>query len=105
MISVTEKNQTHNYLLSQGPAIRDIMQEAYMIPTILDNATQGELQRYKNNYKALNLIKLLMMFGLNYVIPMMILLKLSRLIRTPIIDSIRLFLRNLMNLLMIILLG
>jgi uncharacterized membrane protein YqjE len=76
-----------------------------MIPTILDNATQGELQRYKNNYKALNLIKLLMMFGLNYVIPMMILLKLSRLIRTPIIDSIRLFLRNLMNLLMIILLG
>jgi hypothetical protein len=25
-------------------------------PTILDNATQGELQRYENNYKALNLI-------------------------------------------------
>jgi uncharacterized membrane protein YqjE len=76
-----------------------------MIPTILDNATQGELQRYKNNYKTLNLIKLLMMFGLNCVIPMMILLKLSHLIRTPIIDSIRLFLRNLINLLMIILLG
>jgi hypothetical protein len=27
-----------------------------VIPTKLDNATQGELQRYKNNYKALNLI-------------------------------------------------
>jgi hypothetical protein len=27
-----------------------------VIPTTLDNATQGELQRYKNNYKALNLI-------------------------------------------------
>jgi hypothetical protein len=49
--------------------------------------------------------KLLMMFGLNCVIHMMVLLKLSRLIRTPIIDSIRLFLRNLMNLLMIVLLG
>ena len=27
-----------------------------MIPAMLDNATQGELQRYENNYKALNLI-------------------------------------------------
>jgi hypothetical protein len=27
-----------------------------VIPTTLDNATQGELQRYENNYKALNLI-------------------------------------------------
>jgi hypothetical protein len=27
-----------------------------MIPATLDNATQGELQRYENNYKALNLI-------------------------------------------------
>jgi hypothetical protein len=27
-----------------------------VIPAILDNATQGEVQRYKNNYKALNLI-------------------------------------------------
>jgi hypothetical protein len=27
-----------------------------VIPMMLDNATQGELQRYKNNYKALNLI-------------------------------------------------
>jgi hypothetical protein len=27
-----------------------------VIPTTLDNATHGELQRYENNYKALNLI-------------------------------------------------
>jgi hypothetical protein len=27
-----------------------------VIPTTLDNATQCEVQRYKNNYKALNLI-------------------------------------------------
>jgi hypothetical protein len=27
-----------------------------MIPDILDYATQGELQMYENNYKALNLI-------------------------------------------------
>jgi hypothetical protein len=27
-----------------------------VIPATLDNATQGELQRYENNYKALNLI-------------------------------------------------
>jgi hypothetical protein len=27
-----------------------------VIPTILDNAIQSELQRYKNNYKALNII-------------------------------------------------
>jgi hypothetical protein len=27
-----------------------------VIPMTLDNATQGELQRYKNNYRGLNLI-------------------------------------------------
>jgi hypothetical protein len=27
-----------------------------VIPAMLDNATQGELQRYENNYKGLNLI-------------------------------------------------
>jgi hypothetical protein len=27
-----------------------------MIPTTINNATEGELQRYENNYKALNLI-------------------------------------------------
>jgi hypothetical protein len=50
------KNRTHNYLLSQGRAIWEIVQEAYVISATLDHATQGELQRYKNNYKALNLI-------------------------------------------------
>jgi hypothetical protein len=33
-----------------------IVQEAYVILATLDNATQGEVQRYENNYKALNLI-------------------------------------------------
>jgi hypothetical protein len=34
----------------------EIVHEAYVIPVMLDNATQGELQRYENNYKALYLI-------------------------------------------------
>jgi hypothetical protein len=42
--------------LSQGQAIWEIVQEAYVIPMTLDNVTQGEVQRYENNYKALNLI-------------------------------------------------
>jgi hypothetical protein len=50
------KNWTHNYLLSQGHAIWKIVQEAYVIPDTLDHVTQGGLQRYENNYKALNLI-------------------------------------------------
>jgi hypothetical protein len=50
------KNLTRNFLLSQGHAIWEIVQEAYMIPAMLDNVTQGELQRYKNNYKAPNFI-------------------------------------------------
>jgi hypothetical protein len=50
------KNRTRNYLLSQGRAIWEIVQEAYMIPVTLDKTTQSELMRYKNNYKALNLI-------------------------------------------------
>jgi hypothetical protein len=50
------KNRTRNYLLSQGRAIWEIIQEAYVIPATLDHVTQGELQRYENNYKALNFI-------------------------------------------------
>jgi hypothetical protein len=50
------KNQTRNYLLSQGRTIWAIVQEAYVILDTLDHATQGELQKYKNNYMALNLI-------------------------------------------------
>jgi heptaprenylglyceryl phosphate synthase len=37
------KNRTHNYLLRQGRAIWEIIQEAYVIPNTLDHATQGEL--------------------------------------------------------------
>jgi hypothetical protein len=43
-------------LLSQGRAIWEIVQTRYVILTTRENATQGELQRYENNYKALNLI-------------------------------------------------
>jgi hypothetical protein len=50
------KNRTHNYLLSQGHAIWEIIQEACVISDTLDHVTQGELQRYENNYKTLNLI-------------------------------------------------
>jgi hypothetical protein len=50
------KNRTRNYLLSQGRAIWEIIQEAYVIPDTLDHVTQGELQRYENNYNVRNLI-------------------------------------------------
>jgi hypothetical protein len=50
------KNQTYNYLLRQGRTIWEIVQEAYVIPDTLNHTTQGELQRYENNYNALNLI-------------------------------------------------
>jgi hypothetical protein len=50
------KNQTRNYLLSQGRAILEIIQEAYVIPDTLNHVTQDELQRYENNYKTLDLI-------------------------------------------------
>jgi hypothetical protein len=38
------KNRTRNYLLSQGHAILEIVQEAYVIPGTLDHMTQGELR-------------------------------------------------------------
>jgi hypothetical protein len=41
-----------NYLLSQGRAIWEIIQTRYVILAMLENATQGELKRYENNYKA-----------------------------------------------------
>jgi hypothetical protein len=50
------KNRTRNYLLSQSRAIWEIVQETYVIPAILDNTTQCEVQRYENNYKVLNFI-------------------------------------------------
>jgi hypothetical protein len=43
------KNRTRNYLLSQGRAIWEIIQEVYVIPDILDHTTQGELEKYENN--------------------------------------------------------
>jgi hypothetical protein len=33
------KNRTRNYLLSQGHAIYEIMQEVYVISTMLNNVT------------------------------------------------------------------
>jgi hypothetical protein len=50
------KNRTRTYLLSQGRAIWEIVQTRCVILAMLENAIQGELQRYENNYKALNLI-------------------------------------------------
>jgi hypothetical protein len=50
------KNWIHNYLPSRGCTIWEIVQEAYVIPATLNNTMQGELQRYKNNHNALNLI-------------------------------------------------
>jgi hypothetical protein len=50
------KNRIKNYLLNQGRAIREIVQIMYVIPATLENATATELQRYENNFKALNLI-------------------------------------------------
>jgi hypothetical protein len=68
-----------------------------VIPTTLDNVTQGELQRYENNNNAVNLI--------TTAIPMRALVKLNLLIRTLTIGNIKHFLRNLESRLMIALLG
>jgi hypothetical protein len=54
------KNQTRNYLLSQGRAIWEIIHQVYVILAMLDNETQGELQRYENNYKVLISLLLLL---------------------------------------------
>jgi hypothetical protein len=43
------KKWTRNYLLSQGYAIWEIVQDAYVILNTLDHTTQGELQMYENN--------------------------------------------------------
>jgi hypothetical protein len=66
-----------------------------VIPAMLDNVNQGEVQTYENNYKTLNLIttalgrnvydrvshlELFMMFDLNCAILMRALLRLSHLI-------------------------
>jgi hypothetical protein len=68
-----------------------------VIPDTLDHATQGELQRYENNYKTINLITTAL--GRNMYDRVahleMALLRLSLHIEIPITDSIRLFLKNL----------
>jgi hypothetical protein len=91
-----------------------------VIPDTLDHTTQGELQRYENNYKALNLIttafgrnvynrvahlKRLIMYGLNCATHVRALLRLSLCVEIPITDSTRLSLRNLESPLMIVLLA
>jgi hypothetical protein len=43
------KNRIRNYLLSHGCAIYEIVRQAYVIPAMLDNVTQGEIQRYEKN--------------------------------------------------------
>jgi hypothetical protein len=46
--------------LNQGRTIWEIVQEAYVISDKLDHTTQDELQRYENNYKAINLITIVL---------------------------------------------
>jgi hypothetical protein len=40
------KNRTRNYLWGQGHAIWEIVQEAYIIPTMLETTTAAELMKY-----------------------------------------------------------
>jgi hypothetical protein len=90
-----------------------------VIPDTLDHVTQGELQRYENNYKTLNLIttapgrnvydriahlEILMIFDLSCATHMRALLRSSLRVEILITDSTRLFLRNLESPLMIALL-
>jgi hypothetical protein len=90
-----------------------------VIPDTLDHTTQGELQRYENNYKTLNLIttalgrnvydrvanlEMLMMSGLSCATPMRALLRLSLHIEILITSNTKLYLRNLESSLMIALL-
>jgi hypothetical protein len=77
-------------------------------PDSLDHVTQGELQRYENNYKTLNLITIALggivydrvahletARGLSCATHIRALLRLSLHVEIPITDSIRLSLRNL----------
>jgi hypothetical protein len=81
-----------------------------VIPDTLDHVTQGELQRYENNYKTLNLIttaldrnvydrvshlEMAHDVWLKLCKHMRALLRLSLHVEIPITDSTRLFLKNL----------
>jgi hypothetical protein len=110
------KNRTHNYLFIQGRAIWEIVQHAYVILMMLDNVTQGELTRYENNYKALNLITTALGRNVYGSVAHLetahdVWLKLcntyegsSELTKILTVDSTKLSLRNLLNLLMTVLL-
>jgi hypothetical protein len=50
------KEPNKELLVESRCAIWEIVQTRYIILATLENATQDELQRYENNYKALNLI-------------------------------------------------
>jgi hypothetical protein len=90
-----------------------------VIPATLNNTTQGERQRYENNYKTLNLITTALSRNVydrvahletahdvwsSYAILMGALLRLSLHVHILITGSSKLFLRNLVNRLMIALL-
>jgi hypothetical protein len=107
-------------LLSQGRAILEIVQTAYVISATLENATQGELQRYETNYKALNLITTALVRNVydcvsHHETAHDVWLKIcntyegsskiSHLIRILIISNIKHFLRNLESISMIASLG
>ncbi|GJM99464.1 hypothetical protein PR202_ga16562 [Eleusine coracana subsp. coracana] len=49
-------SQTKAYLLSQGRAIWDIVEQEYNIPANLDTAPVYELNKYENNSKAINIL-------------------------------------------------
>jgi hypothetical protein len=74
-----------------------------VILAMLDNVTQGELKRYENNYKALNLITTVLCR--NCVTLIIALMKLNLLIRILTIGSTKHLLRNLESIWMIALLG
>jgi hypothetical protein len=114
------ENQTRNYLLSRGRAIWEIVHEAYIIPTMIENATVADLTKYENNYKPLNLITTALGRNVydrishlesahaiwkNCVTPLRVHLRLSQPIRTLTTGSTKLFLRNLVSRLMIALIG
>ena len=50
------KSRTKAYLLSQGHAIWEIVDQEYAIPQDLNTASAGELVRYENNSKAINIL-------------------------------------------------
>jgi hypothetical protein len=47
------KNRTRNYVLSEGRAIWEIIQEAYMIPDTLDHATKVSYKGMKTTIRPL----------------------------------------------------